>query len=279
MTNRNKKGQFVKGDNLQDLTGKRFGRLTAIRLSSRRSGRKTYWDCICDCGSLKTVRTDILKSGTTLSCGCLKKEQDKINLPNGQGRVKHGFSKTRIYNIWKNMHIRCEDPTNTSYADYGGRGIKVCSQWKSVKNFISWAYFHGYQNNLTIDRIDVNGDYKPSNCRWSTWDEQSKNKRNTILISYLGQTKPLTVWAEELNIDKGLIRNRYKLGIKPPRLFKKGRLMSPNSHLITYKGRTQNITSWANEIGIAPKTLTERVRRGIELPKLFYPGSLNGYKK
>lgn len=278
MTNRNKKGQFVKGDNLQDLAGKRFGRLVAIRLSNRRSGRKTYWDCKCDCGNLKTVRTDILKNGTTLSCGCLKKEQDKINLPNGQGRVKHGFSRTRIYNIWENMHSRCENPANTRYADYGGRGIKVCSQWKSVKNFISWAYFHGYQSNLTIDRVNVNGNYEPSNCRWVDLETQANNKRNNVFIEYKGKSQTIPQWAKELGIDQGLIRNRYRRGVQPPKIFQK-ELVPANSHLITYEGKTQNIAEWAKELGIKPKTLAERIRQGIKQPKLFYTGSLNGYKK
>lgn len=274
---RNKKGQFVKGNSLQDLTGKRFGRLVALNLSDKKVGRKTFWDCKCDCGNFKTVRTDILKSGKTLSCGCLKKEQDKINLPNGQGRVKHGFSKMRIYHIWDRMHSRCENSSNSSYANYGGRGIKVCPEWSDVNGFIKWAYFHGYQSNLTIDRIDVNGNYEPANCRWATWDEQAKNKQNTILIKYLGQTKPLTVWASELGIDKALLRNRYKLGIRPPRIFQK-KLIPTTAHLITYKGKTKTIAEWAKEIGIKPKTLTERARRGMKPPKLLFPGSLNEYR-
>ncbi|MFT8610872.1 hypothetical protein [Liquorilactobacillus satsumensis] len=274
---RNSKGQFIRGNSLQDLAGKRFGRLVALKLSSKKVGRKTFWDCKCDCGKSKTVRTDILKSGKTLSCGCLKKEQDKINLPNGQGRVKHGFSKTRIYNVWKSMHRRCENSEDSEYLNYGGRGIKVCREWSDINEFVEWSYFHGYQSGLTIDRIDVNGNYEPSNCRWADLEMQANNKRNNVFIEYKGKSQTISQWAKEFEVDRYLIADRYKRGIKPPRLFQK-KLTPITAHLITYKGKTKTIAEWAKEIGIKPKTLAERARRDIKQPKLFFPGSLNEYR-
>lgn len=277
---RSSEGKFKKGNGLQDLTGQRFGRLVAIKLSEKRVGRKTFWDCLCDCGDKKTIRTDSLKDASVRSCGCLKKEQDKKNLPNGQGVVTHGLSKERIYRTWKGMKRRCENEDDERYASYGGRGIKICDEWQDVITFNDWAQNNGYNENLTIDRIDVNGNYEPSNCRWATWSEQSKNKQNTIRVEYNGKTQSIDEWCEELNLNPNTIRNRYyECGIRPPYLFNKESLNPKNSHYLTHEGKTQTITEWAKEIGIKPKTLAERVRRKIEQPRLFYSGSLNSYHK
>lgn len=277
---RDVKGKFKKGNGLQDLSGERFGRLVAVKLSEKRSGRKTFWDCLCDCGNKKTVRTDSLKDGSVRSCGCLKKEQDKKNLPNGQGVVTHGLSKERIYRTWNGMKRRCEDKNDERYSSYGERGIKVCDEWQDVVVFSEWALSNGYEEHLTIDRIDVNGNYEPSNCQWATWSEQAKNKRNSVRIEYDGKSQLIGEWCEELGLNLGTITTRYyAYGIRPPHLFKKERLESNKNHYLTHEGRTQTITQWAKEIGINPSTLVERVKRGIEQPKLFYSGSLNSYNK
>lgn len=278
---RNSKGRFTKGTGLQDLTGDKFGRLTAVKLSEKRSGRKTFWDCVCECGSTKTVRTDSLKDGSVRSCGCLKKEQDEINFKDTKFKPTHGETKTHIYQTWLSMKQRCNDKNTNSYKYYGGRGITVCEEWENdYQSFKEWAFNNGYDETLSIERLNVNGNYEPSNCAWITMEEQARNKRNTIWIEYNGMNKPLTEWCEELGLDAGLVRNRYfKQGMQPPDLFKKGRVTTRTARLLTYQGKTQSITDWAREIGVKPKTLAERVRRGIEPPKLFYGGSLNGYEK
>lgn len=156
-----------------DLTGRRFGRLTVLRrdVSAPYQGR---WLCSCDCGNTITAYTSNLKRGHTKSCGCLHKDVMR------EVFGTHGESHTRLHNIWLCMKERCGNPNAANYHYYGGRGITVCDEWKS--NYIAfrdWALANGYSSDLSIDRIDVNGDYEPSNCRWATSSQQNSNKRNS----------------------------------------------------------------------------------------------------
>ena len=159
--------------NFVDLTGKQFGRLTVVnRVENKKS--KPAWFCRCDCGKEKVIISCALKRGITLSCGCYRDERVKST------NTKHGLKKTRLYNIWINMKQRCYNNRNPKYPIYGKRGISICSQW--LKNFITfynWAILNGYKDTLTIDRINVNGNYEPNNCRWITNQEQQRNKRNS----------------------------------------------------------------------------------------------------
>lgn len=138
----------------------------------------------------------------------------KVNSKTAQRRqvTKHGMSRTRLYRIWYNMNRRCSDPTVDNYPRYGGRGITVCAEWQDFIPFRDWAFLTGYSDELTIDRIDSDGNYEPSNCRWSTTFEQSLNKRNTIVLEYKGQRKTLIDWATELSLDHTLIRGRLRRG-------------------------------------------------------------------
>ena len=201
--------------NIKDLTGQRFGRLTVIGIHPTET-RKTYWSCQCDCGNMKIVRSDSLQCGAIRSCGCLKKEQDKKNLVLGDGRRKFsetGFKVggTRLYNIWQNMKGRCYNEHDTRYDRYGGRGIKVCEEWRdNFVAFYDWAMSHGYQNDLTIDRIDNNGDYCPDNCRWTTNKEQCNNRSTNIKIKIGNATKTLTEWCEIFQVDYKTVRSRLQ---------------------------------------------------------------------
>lgn len=148
-----------------DLTGKRYGKLTV--LERVQTSKKTKWKCKCDCGNEVVVASDNLRSGHSRSCGCLKLEEV----------TKHGQWNTRIYRIYYAMKQRCNNPKCAAYGYYGGRGIKVCIEWENdFQTFYNWAMSHGYADDLSIDRIDVNGNYEPSNCRWATATEQSFNK-------------------------------------------------------------------------------------------------------
>ena len=152
-----------------DLRGQEFGRLTVLRQSKKYSSRHTCWICLCVCGKLTTVKGSALVSKNTKSCGCLRREILE------ESRTKHGGKKTRLYGIWQGMKRRCYHPRAVSYVYYGKRGITVCSEWKnSYPVFRDWALVSGYQNTLTIDRINNNGDYDPSNCQWLTMSENSK---------------------------------------------------------------------------------------------------------
>ena len=210
-----------KGNGFNDLTGKKFGRLTVLGLSEKKSGRKSYWVCECDCGNKKLVRSDSLKRGQVQSCVCLKKEQNKINLD----RTTHGDTPTgehkRLWEIWQGIKQRTSNPNNKSYARYGGRGISVCEEWReNYVNFRDWALNNGYSDNLTIERIDVNGDYCPENCRWATVKEQCNNRRTNVLIEWNGKTQNIERWSEETGIPYKILHDRYRrYGIKPPELF------------------------------------------------------------
>lgn len=161
---------------LIDLTGQRFGRLVVLGIDSKYIApcgkRDAKWRCQCDCGKETTVIGRNLLSGRTRSCGCLHRE-----LLSERDTV-HGERFTRLYRIWSGMKSRCYIPSSTSYPWYGARGIAVCAEWKnSFVSFKNWAMSHGYQDDLTIDRINVDGNYEPDNCRWVTAEEQQHNKR------------------------------------------------------------------------------------------------------
>lgn len=129
---------------------------------------------------------------------------------------KHGKRKSRLYRIWANIKTRCYNQNDPHFSRWGGRGITVCDRWKdNFQAFYAWAIFHGYQDDLTIDRIDNDGNYEPSNCRWITVKEQNLNKRNVNFITYNGQTKSLPEWTKELNLGKDTIRQRLRRGWTP----------------------------------------------------------------
>lgn len=191
-----------------DLTGKRFGRLTVIKQEGYDKRRHALWLCKCQCGNEKTIRgSDLLHSGT-ISCGCLKKESAKKQM------TTHGKTNTRLYPIWRGMRARCYHETSPFYNEYGGRGITMCEAWENdFMAFYNWAYENGYDENApkgecTLDRIDVNGNYEPSNCRWVSMEIQNKNKRKCMLITYNGETHTLPEWAKITGINYMTLRRR-----------------------------------------------------------------------
>lgn len=154
-----------------DLTGQRFGRLTVIKRNGSKDGHAA-WECVCDCGRHTVVNGRYLTSGKTKSCGCLHNE-----LLAERSR-KHGMTGKRLYRIWHDMKNRCEYPKDKKYSYYGGRGIKVCNEWSTnFESFMTWALSNGYNDSLTIDRINNSGNYEPNNCQWITMKEQCKNRR------------------------------------------------------------------------------------------------------
>lgn len=191
-----------------DLTGQRFGFLTVLYKSDKDT-KNIYWHCKCDCGNEKDTAAHSLISGMTKSCGCYhNKVLSDIS-------TTHGLSKTRICRIYYSMKNRCYNPNNRSYANYGGRGIGICQEWlgeSGVESFIKWSISHGYEDGLTIDRINVDKDYSPRNCRWVTKAEQTNNTRRTVWIEISGIKKNLKQWTNFMGWKYGKYSMRNERG-------------------------------------------------------------------
>ena len=191
----------------KDLTGKRFGRLVVIERAEdyiRPNGQHAIqWRCKCDCGNEKITNSYSLTKGKCTSCGCARTERlVKMN-------ETHGQSNSSIYRRCCHIKERCRNSNSKNYANYGGRGIEMCDEWyDSFEAFYKWSMAHGYKEELTIDRIDVNGNYCPENCRWATWEVQDNNRRNNHYIKYKGETKTLKQWCDILGLDYKKTHNR-----------------------------------------------------------------------
>ena len=192
---------------VEDLKGKTFGKVLVIGLDNvytQPSGRKRYmWKCRCECGKEFVSRTAEIKKIT--SCGC---ERDKDNAIR---QTKHSEAKTRLYQIYYSMRIRCENPKASGYLRYGGRGIRVCDEWVNDNtSFFKWAKENGFDENnyrMSLERIDPNGNYEPSNCKWILIEEQSQNRRNTIRMGNIS----LAEFCRRANLNYASVKSRYRL--------------------------------------------------------------------
>lgn len=192
----------------KDLSGERYGRLVVVERHGSSACQKATWLCQCDCGNTSITNTGSLHNGTTRSCGCLHKEEI------GALRRTHGMSKTRLYEIWSGIKKRCYYPNNHNYQWYGGKGIKVCDDWRDdFEIFRDWAMCNGYNDKLTIERNDLEGDYSPENCRWITMFEQHSNTSRNLYLTINGETKTLSQWSRESGIHIETIRGRRKRGV------------------------------------------------------------------
>lgn len=200
-----------------DLTGHKFGKLTVLKLAYTKNGN-AYWHCICECGANKIIKARYMKNGRTKSCGCYFSEikaRDMAIL--GKKNATHGDSRvgkrSRLYSLWVPMIQQCENKNTTNYMNYGGRGISVCPEWHNYMVFKEWALSNGYADNLSVDRIDVNGNYCPENCRWTTMKEQNNNKRNNLFITINGETKTAAEWADKNGIPRTAVYARLERGM------------------------------------------------------------------
>lgn len=201
-----------------DMRGKSYGRLHVLKEAGRQ-GSFVTWKCKCDCGSEVIVSGNHLRSGHTKSCGCLAKElKSKRALGKNHPNYKHGGAGTPEYITWWGMMARCYRPDSSSYKYYGAKGIIVCERWHCFEHFLK--DMGRRPEGLTLDRENQNGDYEPSNCRWSTLETQSGNRSSTIQITFKGKTQCMAVWARELGINYGTLRKRFKLGWPIEKAFK-----------------------------------------------------------
>lgn len=191
----------------KDLIGQQFGRLTVLSLG-RYEHRRRYWVCRCSCGTEKEVSAPALLHAGVQSCGCLQREV-------AQGNATHGMSKTPTYKSWMMMRIRCTNPSYDAYSYYGGRGIKVCDRWlDSFENFLEDMGVR--PSGMTLDRIDSDGNYEPSNCRWATRKEQVENRLNNVILDVNGAETKLLDLAKELGVSrKKLYGTLYRNGMLP----------------------------------------------------------------
>ena len=193
-----------------DILGQRFGRLVVIEKSEPFRNKDgsiqcAGWKCLCDCGNYVVVRSNSLKMKGTKSCGCLNKEKPSNN-------VKHHMSTSKIYSKYKGMLARCNNPQNAHYLYYGGKGIRVCDEWTGKDgflNFYNWAIVNGYKDELSIERMNIDGNYCPENCKWIPRHEQAYNKSNSFIVNGVSIAK--------LSREKGIVpphiaRSRIKLG-------------------------------------------------------------------
>ena len=190
------------GNRFKDLTNQRFGKLTAV--SPIKINGKYSWKCICECGKEKVIMSGNLVRGISKSCGC-----KKLNI--GERTKKHGMAKTRMFKIWTGVRKRCTNPNTKTYRLYGGRGISMSSEWNDFINFYN-DMKDTYSDDLSLDRIDPNGNYEVSNCRWATSKQQNRNRRNNRIIECNSVSKTLAEWAETSGVSSTLILSRINNG-------------------------------------------------------------------
>jgi len=239
------------------LSNERFGRLVAVEYLG-----KSLWLCRCDCGQEIRATTRNIKSGNTRSCGCLHRER------NGDTHRTHGMSQTLTYAVWLSMRARCKNESLSSYRNYGGRGIKVCDRWAS--SFEAFLSDMGEaQDGKSLDRIDVDGDYSPENCRWADAVTQQNNKRNSVFIEFDGERMTVAQWSRRLGVPAGTIRTRIALGMSSENILttkKHGDALSVEDVERAAKNfanpnRLTGLTRVAAEYGVSSDTLRKRLRR------------------
>lgn len=232
----------------------RFGKLTVIEQVENNLSNESLWRCKCDCGKEKIIPSRRLNNNHgTRSCGCLREDVWKSN---GKNLYKHGLSRTRLYKIWSGMHDRCCRKTDSQYKYYGGRGIKICDEWvNDFLSFYEWSMSNGYSDNLSIDRIDVNGDYSPDNCRWADQLQQANNKRNNIVIEIDGVKKTLPEWARQLGTSKELAYTRIANGWNQKDAVTK---KPKKTRMYEYDGVKHTSQEWAEITGLYDRTIVRQ---------------------
>lgn len=224
-----------------EMIGKRFGKLVVLKESGR-GKRGLLYECKCDCGNNAIFPGKYLRDGINKSCGCLN----------------HGLSKTRPYRVWGNMKKRCSNKNCPDYPRYGGRGITYCEEWESFESF--WNDMKdGYEDHLTLDRINVNGGYSKDNCRWVDFKTQQNNRRDTRFLEYNGKTYTISELAEIVGMNRSTLSTRLFEGLSIEEAISKP---IPEKVTITFKGKTKTVPEFAKEYGLTYRQLQKRLHRG-----------------
>lgn len=258
-------------EDIKNYIGKKINHVTVLGVyESEENPTSKFWEFKCDCGNTFYCFPSVVLSGHKKSCGCLKKNQNKT----------HGMWNSGFYHTWWSMMQRCYNPEHHNYPNYGARGIKVCEEWHKVENFVAWARLTVGKKDrkLTVDRIDVNGDYCPENCRWATNKEQSRNMRTNRIETIDGISKPFSEWCEEYNIATEVVYQRcntlgwkFETALKTPvgsrNPDNNNSNFSTNDIIIEIDGEKGNISFWCNKFGTSRQTAYRRISRGWDLVK------------
>ena len=192
-----------------DLIDKKSGRLTVLKESEKKTPHVFWWDCICECGNLVTVRGTLINTGKTNSCGCLARELASKRW------IYHGGKGTKLYETWCRMRSRCNNPKNKAYKWYGAIGVSVCKEWDDYSIFRDWALSNGYKEGLQLDK-DIKGNgklYSPETCCWVTSKENNNHRKSNVVITYNGKTMNLKQWADLYKLNRKVMSLRLRQGM------------------------------------------------------------------
>lgn len=206
---------------VKDMNGFKTGKCTVLEYAGLSSDKKALWKCLCEYGNLFTATGKLLRSGSVVSCGCYRlsvlKKQGSLNKRHGDA----GLVDSRLYRIWHGMKKRCNARNNREAKNYGDKGISYAKEWENYEKFKSWALLNGYDDSLTLDRIDCKGNYTPINCRWATMQIQQNNRSNTVFVEYKGKLKARAMLAKELGVSNQALFYRVRHGIPLDAPYKK----------------------------------------------------------
>lgn len=247
--------------------GEKYGFLTILSEPGKNRFGQTLVLCLCDCGAIALPIKSSIKTGRTISCGCYR--------VSGKGRVTHGHRRkgrySSAYTRWCNMKARCLNPRAVEYPQYGGRGIRVCERWLSFENFL--ADMGEPPENMSLDRIDNDGDYCPANCRWADNRTQMTNRSDNHFIDWQGERLTIVEWEERFEMPKGRLRRRIHLGMPVERAMQPT-TMRPGlkgKRLITWRGETLSVGEWERRLGMPKNRLRQRLYVGWPLERAMCP--------
>lgn len=254
----------------EDIIGRRYGRLVVTGYAGRDEHHRRTFYCRCDCGNDVIAIYSNLQCGDKKSCGCIRRGHPPTY-------IKHGDSRSgpyrRIHSIWKGMVERCEFPQRCSQRDwrlYGARGIRVCAEWHDYGTFKDWALAHGYNDSLTIDRIDPDGDYEPSNCRWADFETQANNRRGNVFIEYQGERLTVAQWSRRIGVSQPVIHKRLKAGWSPERILTTpADRRSSVRYRLEYDGKSLTTREWSAITGLSVGLIRRRMHAGWDTERIL----------